>query len=68
MTNRSLSSDQPPGAGTTGALTTRWEFSDLQRQQFGPGGFSDVVDHVAVIERSLGIYDLAQFTHAQVTP
>ncbi len=43
-------------------------FSDLQRQQFGPRGFDDVVDHVSTIERSLGIYNLAQFTPPSVEP
>jgi hemerythrin-like domain-containing protein len=39
-------------------------FADLQRQQFGPNGFSEYVDKVAAIEQSLGIYDLNQFTPA----
>jgi hemerythrin-like domain-containing protein len=37
-----------------------------QRQLFGPDGFAKTVDHVARIEQSLGIYDLAQFTPAPV--
>jgi hemerythrin-like domain-containing protein len=39
-------------------------FADLQRQQFGPNGFTDYVAKVAAIEQSLGIYDLDQFTPA----
>jgi hemerythrin-like domain-containing protein len=37
-------------------------FADLEVRQFGAGAFGAVVDHVAEIERSLGIYDLNQFT------
>lgn len=43
-------------------------FADLQRSQFGRNAFAEVVDHVASIERSLGIYDLARFTPPPVTP
>jgi hemerythrin-like domain-containing protein len=39
-----------------------------QRQEFGPNGLETTVDRVATIERSLGIYDLAQFTPAAVSP
>jgi hemerythrin-like domain-containing protein len=39
-------------------------FADLQRQQFGPNGFTKYVDKVAAIEQSLGLYDLNQFTPA----
>lgn len=39
-------------------------FADLQRQQFGPNGFTEYVAKVAAIEQSLGIYDLNQFTPA----
>ncbi len=39
-------------------------FADLQRQQFGPNGFTEYVAKVAAIEQSLGIYDLDQFTPA----
>lgn len=38
-----------------------------QRQLFGPHGLATTVDHVASIEQSLGIYDLAQFTPATVS-
>ena len=41
-------------------------FADLQRKQFGRGAFGSYVDKVAAIEKSLGIYDLSQFTAAQV--
>ena len=36
--------------------------ADLQRQQFGPNAFNGYVTKVSVIEQSLGIYDLNQFT------
>jgi hemerythrin-like domain-containing protein len=42
-------------------------FADLQRQQFGPNGFSDTVASVVAIEQSLGIYDLNQFTPGPVS-
>ncbi len=37
-------------------------FEEKEHQTFGPNGFEDVVAEVAKIERSLGIYDLSQFT------
>lgn len=37
-------------------------FADLEHQQFGNHGFTDIVNQVAQIERSFGIYDLAGFT------
>jgi hemerythrin-like domain-containing protein len=37
-------------------------FEDEEHRRFGPAGFEGVVDKVADIEKSLGIYDLAQFT------
>ena len=43
-------------------------FDDLQARQFGTGAFGAVVDRVAAIERSLGIYDLNQFTPSAVSP
>ncbi|HUB41221.1 MAG TPA: hemerythrin domain-containing protein [Streptosporangiaceae bacterium] len=43
-------------------------FAELQRQQFGNAGFSTMVSRVAHIEQALGIYDLAQFTPANITP
>jgi hemerythrin-like domain-containing protein len=43
-------------------------FADLQTRQFGMGAFGTVVDRVAGIERSLGIYDLNQFTPSPVSP
>ncbi len=43
-------------------------FAELQRSQFGLGAFVEVVNHVADIERSLGIYDLNEFTPSPVTP
>lgn len=38
------------------------QFADLERKRFGNNGFTDIVTRVAQIERSFGIYDLAQFT------
>jgi hemerythrin-like domain-containing protein len=39
-------------------------FEDEEHRRFGPAGFEGVVHKVADIEKSLGIYDLAQFTPA----
>jgi hemerythrin-like domain-containing protein len=38
------------------------QFEDLEIEKFGENGFSKVLDKVAQIEKSLGIYDLSQFT------
>lgn len=38
------------------------EFEKKEHQLFGEEGFEKMVDRVATIEKSLGIYDLAQFT------
>jgi hemerythrin-like domain-containing protein len=38
------------------------DFEKKEDELFGEGGFFKVVDHVAEIEKQLGIYDLAQFT------
>ena len=38
------------------------EFEKKEHQLFGEEGFEKMVDRVASIEKSLGIYDLAQFT------
>ncbi len=43
-------------------------FADLQARQFGTSAFGAVVDRVGAIERSLGVYDLDQFTPSPVTP
>jgi hemerythrin-like domain-containing protein len=37
-------------------------FEDEEHRRFGQTGFQGVVDNVADIEKSLGIYDLSQFT------
>jgi hemerythrin-like domain-containing protein len=37
-------------------------FEDEEHRRFGRAGFKGVVDKVADIEKSLGIYDLSQFT------
>jgi hemerythrin-like domain-containing protein len=55
-----LSADELEGLAST--------FAELQRKQFGPGAFAEVVNHVADIERSLGIYDLNEFTPSPVVP
>ncbi len=38
------------------------DFENREHQLFGADGFEKMVDHVASIEKSLGIYDLGQFT------
>lgn len=38
------------------------EFEDNEHKKFGQDGFETMVDRVAAIEKSLGIYELAQFT------
>lgn len=38
------------------------EFEEKEHQLFGDDGFGKMVDRIASIEKSLGIYDLAQFT------
>jgi hemerythrin-like domain-containing protein len=38
------------------------DFENKEHQLFGEEGFERMVDRVASIERTLGIYDLAQFT------
>jgi hemerythrin-like domain-containing protein len=38
------------------------EFEKKEHQLFGEEGFEKIVERVATIEKSLGIYDLAQFT------
>jgi hemerythrin-like domain-containing protein len=40
------------------------KFERREHERFGERGFEGVVDEVAAIEKSLGIYDLAQFTSA----
>jgi hypothetical protein len=37
-------------------------FEDEEHRRFGQAAFQGVVDKVADIEKSLGIYDLSQFT------
>jgi len=43
-------------------------FASLQQEQFGAGGFATMVDRVAAIEQTLGLYDLTQFTPPAITP
>ena len=38
------------------------DFENKEHELFGEGGFEEIVDKVATIEKGLGIYDLAQFT------
>ncbi len=38
------------------------KFEEIEHQKFGQPGFEGVVQKVAELEKSLGIYDLAQFT------
>ncbi len=38
------------------------KFEEIERQKFGQAGFEGVVQKVAELEKSLGIYDLASFT------
>lgn len=38
------------------------EFEDNEHKKFGKDGFETMVDKVAAIEKSLGIYELSQFT------
>ena len=38
------------------------DFEKKEHQLFGEDGFEHIVDRVAGIEKTLGIYDLAQFT------
>lgn len=38
------------------------EFEKVEKQKFGEGGFESVLHRVEAIEKSLGIYDIAQFT------
>jgi hemerythrin-like domain-containing protein len=38
------------------------EFEKKEHQLFGEDGFEKMVERVASIEKTLGIYDLAQFT------
>jgi hemerythrin-like domain-containing protein len=43
-------------------------FADLERQQFGPAAFTNMLGKVAAVEQALDIYDLAQFTPPNLTP
>ncbi len=40
------------------------KFEEIEHQKFGKAGFEGVVQKVAELEKSLGIYDLASFTPA----
>lgn len=41
-------------------------FEEIEHQKFGRAGFEGVVEKVAELEKSFGIYDLASFTPAQI--
>jgi len=41
-------------------------FEEIEHKKFGESGFEGVVNQVAAMEKTLGIYDLAQFTPKQV--
>lgn len=38
------------------------KFEDIEHKQFGKDGFDDAVAQITAIEKTLGFYDLAQFT------
>ena len=38
------------------------DFEKKEHELFGDDGFEKMVDRVATIEKSIGLYDLAQFT------
>ncbi len=40
------------------------DFEKDERQKFGHDGFEAVVEHVAVLEKAIGIYDLARVAPA----
>lgn len=43
------------------------KFEEIEEQKFGKNGFQHIVNEVAKIEKSLGIYNLAQFTPIKFT-
>ena len=42
------------------------KFEEIEHQKFGANGFENAVNQVAAMEKTLGIYDLAQFTPKEV--
>jgi hypothetical protein len=38
------------------------QFEDKEHQMFGPRGFEDIVEQVAILETSLNLDDLSQYT------
>lgn len=48
--------------GTPARCGIALNFEKKEHQLFGEDGFEKMVDRVASIEKTLGIYDLAQFT------
>jgi hemerythrin-like domain-containing protein len=55
-------------AGPAEITALSQHFSALEREQFGPAGFTEMLGKVAAVEQALGIYDLAQFTPPNITP
>jgi hemerythrin-like domain-containing protein len=43
------------------------EFEEKEHELFGKDGFEEIVARVAAIEKTLGVYDLAQFTKSAVS-
>jgi len=41
-------------------------FEEIEHKKFGANGFENTVNQVAALEKTLGIYDLAQFTPKEV--
>ena len=41
------------------------QFEEREHELFGERGFEDIVGKVAAFEKTLGIYDLSQFTTTQ---
>jgi len=39
------------------------QFEDIEHKQIGEHGFEDILGRIGEVEKKLGIYDLAQFTH-----
>lgn len=44
------------------------QFEDKEKELFGKEGFENMVQRVAELEKTVGIYDLAQFAHTESSP
>ncbi|APH16124.1 hypothetical protein NPD5_1323 [Clostridium sporogenes] len=42
------------------------KFEEIEEEKFGENGFEHIVNEVSKIEKTLGIYDLAQFTPIEI--